>query len=223
MSSREFVLGLTAIAVLANGCAAQPWQARDARQATVAGAPITDGRAEAQPPDPATGATSPAPAVPVPATAPAPTATAGANGQATGAEPAPLPDAPPPKPEANESDREKRDPHVMRRFLGWAVLSVGVEAAIVAVATSIMIEYQKGIRSNHCDDQKVCDSRGKGAANTIDSIVPWNTGAWITAIAGVGAGLTLVLVSPRKEGDPETAITVSPTSSGAGLTLRGGF
>jgi hypothetical protein len=111
----------------------------------------------------------------------------------------------------------------MRRFLGWAVLSVGVEAAIVAVATSIMIEYQKGIRDNHCDDQKVCDSRGKGAANTIDSIVPWNTGAWITAAIGVGAGLTLVLVSPRKEGEQETAITVSPTPSGAGLTLRGGF
>src|SRR5450432_3524036 len=35
-----------------------------------------------------------------------------------------------------------RDPHRMRRVLGWVSLSIGAEAAVVAVATSILIEHQ---------------------------------------------------------------------------------
>jgi hypothetical protein len=147
------------------------------------------------------------------------------DGQAPAGAPAPLPVAavPPHSEEGSESNREKRDPHSMRRYLGWITLSVGVEAAIVAVATSIMIEYQKGVRDIHCDAQKVCDNRGKASADTIDSIVPWNTASWITAAAAIGAGLTLVLVSRPKGEDHETAITVSPMPSGAGIDLRGAF
>jgi hypothetical protein len=104
----------------------------------------------------------------------------------------------------------------MRRYFGWAVLSMGLEAAVVAVGTSIMIEHQKGNRDAGCNAQKVCTSDGYQATQTIDSLVPWNTASWFIAIAGVGAGVALVGLSPPGAGD-KTAIKMSPAP--AGLTL----
>ncbi len=117
---------------------------------------------------------------------------------------------------------DQRDPHRVRRYWGLAILSVGVEAAIVAGVTSILILHQKSIRDDGCNAQKVCDEDGKNAASTIDTIVPWNTASWIVGAVGVTAGLVLVLTSQPKAG-PETMLTVSPALAGASIGIRSTF
>lgn len=115
-----------------------------------------------------------------------------------------------------------RDPHRMRRVLGWVSLSIGVEAAVVAVATSLFIEHQKSVRDDGCNAQKVCNPQGFAAVNTISTIVPWNTASWFVAAAGLGAGAVLLIISPS-ESEHKTAIILSPGPSGLGLGLRSTF
>jgi hypothetical protein len=114
-----------------------------------------------------------------------------------------------------------RDPHHMRRVLGWISLSIGAEAAVLAAVTSALIVHQKGVRDDNCNTQKVCNPAGINAVNTIDSIVPWNTASWFVAAAGLGAGAVLVISSPKTA--RRTAITLSPNSSGLGLGVRSTF
>jgi hypothetical protein len=110
----------------------------------------------------------------------------------------------------------------MRRVLGWISLSIGAEAAIIAVVTTGMIEHQKSIRDDNCNAQKVCNTDGFNAAGTISTIVPWNTAAYFVAAAGLGVGTVLVLISPPGS-EKSTAITVSPASSGMQLGVRSTF
>jgi hypothetical protein len=126
------------------------------------------------------------------------------------------------QPPASDGSDPGRDPHHMRRVLGWVSLSIGAEAAVIAVVTSGMIEHQKGIRDDGCNAQKVCNLDGFNAANTISTITPWNTATWFVAAAGLGVGTVLLLISqPRSE--QRTAITLSPESSGLQLGLRSTF
>jgi hypothetical protein len=122
----------------------------------------------------------------------------------------------------NGGSRPERDPHRTRRTLGWISLTIGVEAAVVAVATSIMIEHAKSARDGDCDAQKVCGTDGFNAVGTINTLAPWNTASWFVAAAGLGAGAVLLIISPR-ESEQRTAITVSPTPAGLGLGLRSTF
>jgi hypothetical protein len=115
-----------------------------------------------------------------------------------------------------------RDPHRMRRVLGWVTLSIGIEAAILASVTSALIEHQKGLRDDGCNAQKVCDAAGFAAVGTIDTLVPWNTASWVVAAAGLGIGTALLLIS-QPESPQRTAITLSPNSSGLGVGVRSTF
>src|ERR1700722_2414005 len=155
----------------------------------------TDGVAEAQP----------AEAQPVDTTAPAPSTAAAARTE-TG----------------TEGSDPGRDPHRMRRVLGWVTLTIGAEAAVIAVATSILIEHQKSIRDDDCNAQKVCGAPGFAAVGTIQTLVPWNTATWFVAAAGLGAGTVLLVTSP-KESERTTAVTLSPGPSGLGLGVRSTF
>jgi hypothetical protein len=137
------------------------------------------------------------------------------------------PEAPAPVPSAgptgdNGGSKPERDPHRGRRTLGWISLTIGAESAVIAVATSIMIEHSKGTRDGDCNAQKVCGSDGFNAAGTIDLLTPWNTAAWFVAAAGLGAGAVLLIISPR-ESEQRTALTVSPTPGGLGLGMRSTF
>jgi hypothetical protein len=115
-----------------------------------------------------------------------------------------------------------RDPHRMRRVLGWVSLSIGAEAAVVAVATSLLIEHPKSVRDRDCNAQKVCGADGFDAVGTIDTIVPWNTASWFIAAAGLGAGTVLLILSPSPN-ERSTAVTLSPLPSGVGLGVRSAF
>jgi hypothetical protein len=101
-------------------------------------------------------------------------------------------------------------------------LTIGAEAAVIAVATSLLIEHQKSIRDDNCNAQKVCNTAGFDAVGTIDTIVPWNTGSWFVAGVGLGAAAILLVISQPKS-EPQTAITLSPGSSGLGLGVRSSF
>jgi hypothetical protein len=122
----------------------------------------------------------------------------------------------------NGGSRPERDPHRTRRLVGWISLTIGVESAVIAVATSIMIEHAKGTRDGDCNAQKICGTDGFNAVGTINTLTPWNTASWFVAAAGLGAGAVLLIISPR-ESEQRTAITVSPTPGGLGFGLRSTF
>jgi hypothetical protein len=108
------------------------------------------------------------------------------------------------------------------RTIGWIVLGVGAEAALVAGVTSIVILNDLKARSDGCDAQKVCTPGGFGANTQIESLAGWNAGAWILAAAGLGVGTWLVLAN-RPEHDRGPEVTLTTTGTGAGLSLRGTF
>jgi hypothetical protein len=116
----------------------------------------------------------------------------------------------------------KHDGRATRRTLGWVVLSVGGEAAVAAIVTSIMLVHDKSILDSQCNAQKLCTENGADAAGAISSLKPWNTGTWIAGIVGVGAGAALLFTS-QPDKPASTAITLSPEGSGAGLGLRSQF
>lgn len=123
---------------------------------------------------------------------------------------------------ATDGSDSGRDPHRMRRMIGWISLAIGAEAATIAVATSILIEHQKSIRDEGCNAQKVCKPDAFAAVGTIDTITPWNTGSWFVAAAGLGAGIVLLIASPPKH-ERQTTVSLSPISSGIDLTVRSTF
>ena len=128
----------------------------------------------------------------------------------------------PPPPSSTDGSRPGHDPHRTRRVLGWVSLSIGIEAAVIAVATSLMIEHQKGIRDDGCNAQKQCSAQGLAATNTLDTLTPLNTTTWFVAAAGLGAGTVLLLISqPEKE--RKTAVTLAPAPSGLTLGVRSTF
>jgi hypothetical protein len=124
--------------------------------------------------------------------------------------------------DATDGSDSGRDPHRMRRMIGWISLAIGAEAATIAVATSLLIEHQKSIRDEGCNAQKVCSSEAFGAVGTIDTITPWNTGSWFVAAAGLGAGIVLLLASPPQH-ERQTTVSLSPVSSGVDLSVRSTF
>jgi hypothetical protein len=156
-------------------------------------------------------ADGPAPATPpAPATASAPAATVA---------PA-TPEATQPHPPARTSDGPAGT-HRDLRTLAWASVAIGSVAGLVAFGTSGLILYQKGVRDDNCDAQKVCTARGFAATQTIQTLVPWNTGSWIAAAVGVGAGVGLWFAS--RDDRKQTAISLSPAPGGLAIGLRSTF
>jgi hypothetical protein len=210
------IMGVAGAILLATGCSRATLAPRDA---TAMRAPAY-GVADAQPASPAPRVTDVTPAPPASAAPPVADATA-----------APEADRPPETDRTEAAARSEagtdgsvpgRDPHRWRRVLGWVSLSIGAEAAAVAIVTSLLIEHQKSVRDENCSAQKICNEAGFNAVTTIDTIVPWNTASWFVAAAGVGAGAVLLITSPPGS-EHRTALTLSPTSSGLGLGLRSTF
>jgi hypothetical protein len=107
------------------------------------------------------------------------------------------------------------------RSLAWVGFAFGGAAAVVAVGTSGMLLYQKGVRDDNCDAHRVCTPRGLAANDTAHSIIPWNTASWIVAVAGIGAGISLWFAS--RDDSRQTAIAVSPANAGLTIGVRSTF
>jgi hypothetical protein len=116
----------------------------------------------------------------------------------------------------------KHDGRSTRRTIGWVTLSLGAEAAVAAIVTSILIVHDKSVLDGQCNAQKLCTQDGADAAGAISGLKAWNTGTWIAGIVGLGAGAALLLTS-QPDKPASTAITLSPEGSGAGLGLRSQF
>jgi hypothetical protein len=115
-----------------------------------------------------------------------------------------------------------RDGRAVRRTVGWVSLAVGAEAAIAAIVTSGMLVHEKSVLDAQCNSQKLCSPTGLDAAGAISSLTPWNTGTWVVAAVGVGAGAALLLTS-RPDAPGSTAILFTPEGTGPGVGLRSRF
>jgi hypothetical protein len=108
------------------------------------------------------------------------------------------------------------------RTIGWISLSIGAEAAIVAIVTSFMMLHDKSVRDADCNAQKLCSADGYSANATLDSLTWWNATAFGVAAVGLGAGAVLLLTNPPAR-DHSAAVVVTPNASGAGLAVRSAF
>jgi len=108
------------------------------------------------------------------------------------------------------------------RGYGWVSVAIGAQAAVVAIATSFIMLHENGLRSDGCNEQKVCSGTGLDANGKLDALAPWNAGAWAVAVVGVGVGAYLVLSNPPGS-SKQTAVGVGPNGSGMGLNLRSRF
>jgi hypothetical protein len=149
--------------------------------------------------------------------------------QTEAATPLPMPPPPPPKPAAEGSDKNKKGSDRSARTIGWVLVSVGAEAALVAFPTSIVLVNDVSARSDNCNAQKVCSAGGFGANAQIESLKWWNAGAWVLAAVGVGVGTYLVLANPPRksaaslEPGRDLKVGVATIGTGTGLSLEGSF
>ncbi len=115
----------------------------------------------------------------------------------------------PPSPSSPTSAR--RESSSGTRTAGWVLVAVGAHAAGVAAGTSAMMLHSSSVRDDECDASKVCSAEGLDANKRLDDLAPWNAGAWILAATALGAGVFLVLSSPRAR----TEVGVAAGPSGA--------
>jgi hypothetical protein len=137
----------------------------------------------------------------------------------------PAPDLAEARPAGNEADNPPPAHHRSgraARTLGWVSLSLGAEAAVIAVVTSFLLLHEKSVRDDNCDAQRACSQRGLDADGTIASLVGWNTASWIVAAAATGAGAFLLLTN-RSDSGRQTTIAISPNSAGVGVRLWSSF
>jgi hypothetical protein len=146
-------------------------------------------------------------ATPAPAAAPA-------------AEPAKGPAAAP-APAQEEAPEHRRSRHTART-LGWVSLSIGAEAAVVAIVTSFMMLHDKDVRDAGCNANKLCTPDALSANVALDNLAWWNVSAYAVAAVGLGAGIVLLATNPPNR-ERSTSLVVAPNGSGAGLSLRGAF
>ena len=130
-----------------------------------------------------------------------------------------------PTPEGSLAEPSERSSNVPARTLGWVLLSLGAEGAVLAAITSFMMLHDKSVRDQNCDSNKICSQTGLAANEDIANLASWNAGAWAVAGAGLTVGALLLLTNPPVRG-PGIAIGVSPNGvngAGIGLDARGAF
>jgi hypothetical protein len=101
-------------------------------------------------------------------------------------------------------------------------LAIGGQAAIAAIATSAMMLHYDSVRDSNCDARKICNESGYDANASLANLGGWNAGAWAVAAAALGAGAYLIWANPQDHGR-QTAITIAPAGSGAGVGVRSTF
>jgi hypothetical protein len=108
--------------------------------------------------------------------------------------------------------------------LPWVLLGVGAAGIVGGVVTSVMIDADDKTVADHCVDKR-CDPTGLDAANRGQTLLWVNAASFGVGVAGVGAGLILLLTSDSPgERSPEHAQVVAGAApDGAFLGVRGAF
>lgn len=125
-----------------------------------------------------------------------------------------------PPPEGQEASGPR-----LRRTLGIAAGGVGVAALGVAAVTGVLLLNKKSEVDAKCIDKR-CSPEGITLKEEAEKtpLLPVNTVSWILGIAGVGAGVALILTS-RSQGtsEPRTTAFATVLPGGGGLGVRGRF
>lgn len=140
---------------------------------------------------------------------PVPTATTSSTGK-------PPPPPPPPPPPSG------------LRIGGIAALGVGIAGAIGAGVTGGLIESHDGDVGKSCREMALCNASETSAKESVQSLLPANAALWVVGIAGVGASVTMLVLSsmksaPNKDRAPNAFVMPIPTNNGLGVGVIGRF
>ncbi len=113
-----------------------------------------------------------------------------------------------------------REPASGRRTAGYILGGVGIGGLAVAVTTGILVLDAKSTADERCTP-RCADQTGRDAVSAGKTLLPVNAIAWGVGVVGVGAGATLLFLSPRTPRAAYVAPMVG--SSGAGITMQGRF
>ncbi|UQA56339.1 hypothetical protein [Polyangium aurulentum] len=113
-----------------------------------------------------------------------------------------------------------------RRTAGFVAGGVGVAGFIAAGITGGVIMSQHGTITEECKDKK-CSPEGDDLVQSNKTLLVANSVAWGVGIAGVGAGLALILTAPSsktpKDEAPSAAFAPLFVPGGGGLGVTGRF
>jgi hypothetical protein len=107
-------------------------------------------------------------------------------------------------------------------ILGWTLLGIGATGVGAGVATSVLIERDKGIVERHCE-AKLCDETGKDAADRGETLVWVNAAAYGVGAVALGTGLYLVLKQPKERPNERPSIKAGPIAGGGFVGYGGRF
>lgn len=117
-------------------------------------------------------------------------------------------------------------PGTGRRTAGFVVGGVGLAGIVAAGITGGMLVARDGQIRKDCNDDGVCRKGSEGYTLSQNSgpLLVGNTVAWGVGIAGIAAGLALVLTAPSGKGDArgrEASIAPLAVQGGGGLCISG--
>jgi hypothetical protein len=102
--------------------------------------------------------------------------------------------------------------------VGFVIGGIGIAGVAAAVVTGILILDDKSTADASCKPTCV-DQAGRDAVNRGTTLLPINAVAWGVGLAGLGAGIIMVLIKPSRP--TAAAAWLAPTFGG--VTLGGRF
>jgi hypothetical protein len=139
---------------------------------------------------------------------------------ALGATPPPAPmEAVPPPPSVTPSAHESSNG---LRTAGWVVGGVGIASFVGAAVTGILIVGDKSTANTDCTPEP-CTHPGVSAVDGGKTLLAVNAVTWALGIAGVGAGVTMILVGGGHGEKPGGSVTASISPGPGGFVFQGTF
>jgi hypothetical protein len=106
------------------------------------------------------------------------------------------------------------------RVAGFVVGSLGLASLGAGAATGILTIQRKSTVDAHCPN-KACDAQGLDAASEGKALSAISTATFITGVAALGAGVTMIVLGGRSPSSTVVTPAVGPGS--AGLVVQGSF
>jgi hypothetical protein len=106
------------------------------------------------------------------------------------------------------------------RTWAYAAGTVGAAGLIVATVTGFMMLSKRSAIQAGCNEYKACtEPSAVEAADSMKTLWPINTAAWVVGVVGVGAG-TYLFLSSAPSAQPSPARATADTAPVAGLVLQ---
>jgi hypothetical protein len=108
------------------------------------------------------------------------------------------------------------------RTAGYVAGGIGIVGLAVFGVTGGLMASHHGVVSDHCNANRECDAEGLAAVDSGKALGPINTAALIVGIAGVAAGVTLILLAPSPSA-PSAALRAGVAPGGAWARIETAF